>query len=81
MCAFNITRVDSYRLSSSGGIESIPSERLSEFFISTNILGVYFIQKKRIYIWIGENASQEKRKYIPTIEKQMRLNLSLVILC
>ena len=68
---FNPNRFDAYKLAEDGTLEPIEPDRLQEYFISANILTVYFLQQKRLYIWIGENASPELRKRVPTIEETL----------
>jgi hypothetical protein len=64
----------SYRLTAEGKLEPVKPEELLDNFVSVNILAIYLIKQKRLYVWIGENAPRELRNQIPIIEHTILKN-------
>lgn len=57
-----------YRLEHDGQLVPIKPEELPNNFVPVNILAIYVIKNKRLYIWVGDNASRTLRNMIATIE-------------
>ncbi|TFG27748.1 MAG: hypothetical protein EU532_06830 [Promethearchaeota archaeon] len=53
-----------FKLNYSGNFDEIKSENVLELFSLVNVLAVYVPMQKRMYIWIGKNATQGLKKHI-----------------
>ncbi|UYP46866.1 hypothetical protein NEF87_003151 [Candidatus Lokiarchaeum ossiferum] len=60
-----------YKLNTEGNIIEIDPTKLLDEFISVNIIFFYFWDEKHLYVWIGQNAGKEMRKYIPPAEEKI----------
>ena len=60
-----------YKLNTEGNIININPTKLLDEFISVNIIFFYFWDEKHLYVWIGQNAGKEMRKYIPPAEEKI----------
>jgi len=53
-----------FKIFYSGEIKQIETTDFLELFSSVNVIGFYPVAQKRLYIWIGENASRTLKNYI-----------------
>ena len=53
-----------FKLNYSGNFDEVKSDNLLDLFSLVNILSIYVPMQKRMYIWIGKNATQGLKKHI-----------------
>ena len=66
-----------FKLDYSGSFDEISTENVQilDFFTLVDILAVYVPIQKRMYIWIGKNATQSLRSFIPDIRTRFSKKL------
>ena len=53
-----------FKLNYSGKFDEVKSENVLDLFSLVNVLAIYVPMQKRMYIWIGKNATQGLKKHI-----------------
>ncbi len=64
-----VKNLDIYNLNYSGKFKQIDSAPGVGLFTLYNILAIYVYNKKKMFIWIGKNASNSLKLYIPNIRE------------
>ena len=64
-----ISNLKIFKLDYSGSFDeiSIENAQIIDFFTLIDILAIYVPIQKRMYIWVGKNATQSLRSYIPDV--------------
>lgn len=61
----NVVKI--FKLNFDGTFDEIAYENIKEVFTIVNILAIYVITKKIMYVWIGSNAAQALKNHISNI--------------
>ncbi|MFX1390696.1 MAG: hypothetical protein ACFE9Z_11580 [Promethearchaeota archaeon] len=59
--------IKTFKLNYDGSFDEIAYSNIKEVFTIVNILAIYIIKIKTMYIWIGKNATQALKNHIPNI--------------
>ncbi|MFX0073410.1 MAG: hypothetical protein ACFFAO_20215, partial [Candidatus Hermodarchaeota archaeon] len=59
-----VSNIKAFKLNFSGSFDELSSENILELFSLVNVLAIYIPIQKRMYIWIGNHATQGLKKHI-----------------